>query len=231
MECRPSNRPGETSGDFYPVPHTEKEVKKWRDFFTKRRESVDKSELYGEHEGTIVLMTVTLAKDTLNGYRTTYTEEQRGAIPETFDSKTTKALLVEMAIDARRKLRSAGINLSTAFRAIFPVPAGASYSPVADAPPDVSLAFWPNLDDRGDGVSGSPLDHELVSFPVAALDELTTDGDVKYCRGVGEDNGGAMHVAAADDRRSSAESSFSAFLSQDSFQGPAAQVMGEQGEL
>ena len=110
MECRPSNRPGETSGDFYPVPHTEKEVKKWRDFFTKRRESVDKSELYGEHEGTIVLMTVTLAKDTLNGYRTTYTEEQRGAIPETFDSKTTKALLVEMAIDARRTLRSAAVG-------------------------------------------------------------------------------------------------------------------------
>ena len=176
---RPSTRPGESSGDFYPVPRTMKEVAMWRDFFKDRRVSVDARQLKDHHIGKIVLMSKTLAVDTLNGYRDKFSEHQRGVIPKKIDAKALKEVLIAMVIGARRRLLSLKVNLNTAFREIFPPPMDGKLSPVADPPAEVSLEDWPILDDRGDGKRGSPVDHELISFPAEILVELTMSEDIE----------------------------------------------------
>ena len=152
-----------------------KDVKVWDDFFKKRRESTDVEELYAYHIGNIVLMSMSLALSALAGYRDKYTEGQRGHIPEKFESGASKRHLITALVGARKELKKKGFDLSEAFREVFPPP-----SPVADPPAAVPLGEWPQLSDRGDGVSGSPVDHELISFPAEILGQLTTGGDVEF---------------------------------------------------
>ena len=151
----------------------------WRDFFKDRRVSVDARQLKDHHIGKIVLMSKTLAVDTLNGYRDKFSEHQRGVIPKKIDANASKEVLIAMVIGARRKLLSLKVNLNTAFREIFPPPMDGKLSPVADPPAEVSLEDWPILDDRGDGKRGSPVDHELISFPAEILVELTMSEDIE----------------------------------------------------
>ena len=161
---RPSSRPGESTGMFYPVPAMMSEVKEVEQFFQMRRESIEEGHLYGHSMGTMPLISCTLCSETLLGYRREYSAEERGPIQEEIPSNTTKPLLVKMLAAARKHLLAAHIDLSDAFRKC--APAGTS-----DPPPAVDISNWPTLSDRGDGNEGSPVDHTLISFSSLDLPE------------------------------------------------------------
>ena len=200
---RPSNRPGESSGDFYPVPRTMKDVKIWEQFFKERRESTDEKQLYEHHIGSIVLMSKSLALSTIERYRDKYDVSKRGEIPAKLDSNASKPDIISRLVAVRKNLVSSGVDLSDAFRAAFPPPAGAASSPVADPPAAVPLDKWPLLADRGDGKQGSPIDHELISFSPGILAELTSGEDMRLGGAGGGGGGVGGRVSVEDDRRMS----------------------------
>ena len=93
---------------------------------------------------------------------------------------------------------------------MFPPPVGSAVSPIADPPAAVPLEGWPLLSDRGDGIGGSPVDHELISFPEGIINGLKSAGDVGLdisAAAVGGSGGGGGGGGGDDGRRLSTASS------------------------